>query len=128
MVTRSPTSNGCFTKTKINDWRNSWAVAENNHERAKTVEPREVRAVDADVEIKETKIIIVIIMTMKTENMIKLGYDGVQVFEGSRDSLPFSTNLNADSLELFHRNVPIHIFIKHGESGVGFIIIIKGMP
>jgi hypothetical protein len=64
MVTRSPTSNGCLTKTKIQDWRNSWAVAENSQERARTEDPSDVKTPDAEVEIMETKTRIVMMATM----------------------------------------------------------------
>src|ERR1700730_17362128 len=70
MVTRSPTSKGCLTNTKMQDWRNSCAVAEKSQERAKTVEPADVRTPEADVEINEmrTKIVMTATMNKKTES------------------------------------------------------------
>src|SRR5690349_19187435 len=64
MVTRSPTSNGCLTKTKMQDCKNSWAVAENNQERANTEPPSELNTPDAEVEMMEMKTIMTMTKTM----------------------------------------------------------------
>ena len=70
MVTRSPTSKGCFTKTKMTLARSSWAVAEKSHERASSAEPAEVSTPAAEVEIREisTRIVITTTMNMKTSS------------------------------------------------------------
>ena len=73
MVTRSPTSKGCLTNTKMHDCKNSWAVAENSQERAKTVDPADVSTPEADVEINEmkTKIVMTVTINKKTSSNLE---------------------------------------------------------
>src|SRR5580698_6916721 len=65
MLTRSPTSNGCLTKTKMIDWRNSWAVAEKSQDSARSVDPADAKTAAPDFKISVMKTRIVMMKTMK---------------------------------------------------------------
>src|ERR1700743_570773 len=65
MLTLSPTSNGCLTKTKMIDCRNSWAVAEKSQDRASKVDPAEVSTAAPELDIRLTQTRIVMMKTMK---------------------------------------------------------------
>jgi len=65
-------SNGCLTKTKIIDARNSCAVAENSHDSASTVPDAEVMilAVEAEIKLRNTRTTITATMNVKTPSSL----------------------------------------------------------
>jgi len=59
------------------------------------------------------------------EDVIQLGHDRVQVLQRRSDGLALTPDLHADSFQLLHRDVAIHITIEHDKSRFGFFVVLK---